>query len=291
MKKKFSLLAAAFLLVFQFLPTFKAFAAEGPTVSFSEPSSEATVTVGDTVHLKIAASADVANILWFCSGGGHLAAGYTCPATNSTEGDVAYNATGVYTVGVTVKDSDGKTNSAEITIRVINDRPSIEAVTEDEGNEYEVGSNVVILVSARDAYGTINKLKWGCSDGTSDLLLTSVYNLSTPRKAVNNYRVEVTLPDVETDRFSCGFAAVDDDEEESEPVILALRVVVPTAEENTENSDTPETTDNVVKGSPDTGVATLENGSAGADVSVAAVVASVIVACWIFARANKKEVL
>ena len=190
---------------------------DDPAVIFTEPAFDDTVSLNDPVHFKVEAYLGKAStelhIEWACSGSASA-----CPAKDVKEADISFNAVGLHTVTVTVKDQDDKSSSAVTTVTVVNDPPSINASTESNSNEYKINSIVTVKASASDKFGTISKIEWGCSNGM--VAFDHDTTFSVPQKSVNDVPLKLQLPGVEVTNHRCIFKAIDDDGEEGLDTLL-----------------------------------------------------------------------
>ena len=190
---------------------------DDPAVIFMEPAFDDTVSLNDPVHFKVEAylgkASNELQIEWACSGSASA-----CPAKDVKEADISFNAVGLHTITVTVKDQDDKSSSATTTVTVVNDPPSINASTESNSNEYKINSIVTVKASASDKFGTINTIKWGCSNGM--VVFDHDTTFSVPQKSVNDVPLKLQLPGSETSNYRCVFKAIDDDGEEGLDTLL-----------------------------------------------------------------------
>lgn len=189
---------------------------DDPTIIFTEPAFDDTVSLNDVVAFKVKSYPGKAStsmvVKWNCSNSNKLAAGYACPADDTKEANLAYNAVGTYTITATVTDQDGKFGTASTKIIVVSDPPTIKASTQSNTNEYKINSIVPVNVSASDKFGTIKQIKWGCSNGMVAFDFDTTF--ATPQASVSDISLKVTLPSVEVSNHRCVFKAIDDDNEE-----------------------------------------------------------------------------
>ena len=190
-----------------------------PAVVFKEPGLETTVTVNDPIHFITKAykgqKSVSLNLTWDC--GSNLSAGYTCPtartvtAGEETEADLAFSKVGTYKISATITDGTNK-GSSFVTVHVVNDPPTINVVNENNSNEYKINSIVTVKASASDKFGTINQIKWGCSNG--NIAFDNDTTFATPQKSVSDIPLKIILPGTEVTNHRCVFKAIDDDNEE-----------------------------------------------------------------------------
>lgn len=189
---------------------------DNPTIIFTEPAFDDTVSLNDAVAFKVKTYPGKAStswvVKWTCSNSDKMAAGSTCPADDTQEANIAYKAVGTYTITATITDQDGKSGTASTKIIVISDPPTIDVTTESKTNEYKINSVVTVKASASDKFGTINKIEWGCSNG----MVSYDYkkDIDPPTASVSDIALQLTLPGTEVNNHRCIFRATDDDGEQ-----------------------------------------------------------------------------
>ncbi len=189
---------------------------DNPTIIFTEPAFDDTVSLNDAVAFKVKTYPGKAStswvVKWTCSNSDKMAAGSTCPANDTEEASIAYKAVGTYTITATITDQDGKSGTASTKIIVISDPPTIDVTTESKSNEYKINSVVTVKASASDKFGTINKIEWGCSNG----MVSYDYkkDIDPPTASVSDIALQLTLPGTEVSNHRCIFRATDDDGEQ-----------------------------------------------------------------------------
>ena len=189
---------------------------ENPTIIFKDHVFDDTISINDPVHLQIEAfkgsESTSLNVTWQCDELSKISTGYSCPAANAEKADISYKAAGTYKITATVTDNDDKVGTSTINIVVLKDPPSLEVSTRDNSNEYKINSVVTVYATAGDKFGTVNTIKWGCSNGKVSFDKT----LDLTESASNSVETSltVTLPGSETSNYKCVFKAIDDDGEE-----------------------------------------------------------------------------
>ena len=189
---------------------------DNPAVVFTEPGFENTVSINDPLHFKILTykgnKSETLTLKWNC--GSNLSAGYTCPTT-AEETDLAFSKVGTYKVAVKVTDNLGNTGSDTVVVNVVADPPSIDISTKNKNNEYKIGSSVDVDYNAKDKFGTINQIKWGCNNG--NVIFDHTKTFDSPAASVSG-SIKVELPgglDVkDRTEHTCIVKAIDDDGEE-----------------------------------------------------------------------------
>lgn len=246
---------------------------DNPAVIFTEPEFDTTISINDPIHLKIktfmGTSSSSLTVKWTCTGG-HLSPGYTCPANNIYEADISFNQVGTYKISVEAEDNISNKGRNEIIINVVNDPPKIEVQTDKNPNNYKTGDTAKAKVSVDDTYGTINKIEWGCNEG-SVISFDKSYTTNLPVKSIEDYEVNLPLPNTATDNYQCKFRATDDDGEQGFYTII-FKVSAPDpiinpdpidpTDNNTEANTTIEPSASPDVTSPDTGTMTREDNSA-----------------------------
>ena len=195
---------------------------DDPSIIFTEPAFDDTVSLNDPVAFKVKAYPGKAStdlvVKWTCTDSDKMATGYTCPAADTKEAEIAYKAVGTYTITATVTDQDGNTGSASTKVIVVSDPPTINVTTDSKTNEYKINSTVTVNASASDKYGTINHIKWGCSNGM--VVFDNDTAFTTPINSVSDVLFKVLLPSAEVSNFRCVFMAIDDDAEEGRDTLI-----------------------------------------------------------------------
>ena len=190
---------------------------DNPAVVFTEPGFENTVSINDPLHFKIRTykgnKSETLTLRWIC--GSNLSAGYTCPSS-AEEADLAFSKVGTYKVAVRVTDNLDNFGSDTVVVNVIADPPSIDVSTKNKSNEYKIGSTVDVDYSAKDKFGTINQIKWGCNNGS--VIFDHNKTFDSPAASVSG-TIQVEFPgglDVkDRTEHTCIFKAIDDDNEEA----------------------------------------------------------------------------
>ena len=189
---------------------------ENPAVVFADPAFDIEVSLNDPIHFKaqtyLGAESTLLHLTWECSESNRLSTGYACPANDAEEADIAYKATGTYTIKATVIDQDGKSDYAIVRIKVVNDPPEVSLKTNKNPNLYEVSETATVSFTASDKFGTVNIIKWGCSNDGN--IIYDNAKVLDPALSKTTTNIMIDLPNFETDSYKCSFKAVDDDAEE-----------------------------------------------------------------------------
>ena len=195
---------------------------ENPAIIFTKPKSNVQVTINDPIDFDIEAypgdQSTKLTIAWNC--GSNLASGSTCPveeeinpaANVERSKSLTFKSIGKQTVKVSVTDQDNNKAEDEVIIDVISDKPTITATA--DASEYKIKSNVNVKVSARDKFGTINEIKWGCTNGNLSLVNQDQSKTITPAKSITDVPITIVMPGTESENYRCLVTAVDDDGEE-----------------------------------------------------------------------------
>ena len=197
---------------------------DNPAVVFTEPSFENTVSINDPLHFKVQTykgnKSETLTLAWNC--GSNLSAGYTCPTT-AEETDLAFSKVGTYKVAAKVTDNLGNIGSDTVVVNVVADPPSINVSTKNKNNEYKIGSSVDVDYNAKDKFGTINQIKWGCNNG--NVIFDHNKTFDSPAASVSG-SIKVEFPgglDVkDRTEHTCIFKAIDDDNEEASDTITFI---------------------------------------------------------------------
>jgi PKD repeat protein len=192
-----------------------------PTV---EAGSNQTADEGDTVSLDLATFTDpgtadthTATIDW---GDGTVDAGAVNQAADTVSGSHVYEDNGGNTVGVTVTDDDGDSNSDTFTVNVSNVAPAVEAgsnQTADEGDTVSLNPATFTDPGTADTHSAT--IDWG--DGTVEAGTVNQAANTVSGSHVyadnSNYTVTVTVMD-------------DDGESNSDSFTMTVNNVAPTVD-------------------------------------------------------------
>lgn len=241
---------------------------DNPAIIFTEPGVENIVSINDPLHFKVktfrGTTSETLILSWNC--GSNLSPGYTCPSADVEEADFAFTTTGTHNITATVKDNLNNVGGATIAIEVINDPPYVSAFTIPD--EFEPGATATAYVLARDKYGTINKLEWGCSN--EEAVIFNQQHVFEPPVASSRQEIAIRLPDIEGDTYHCVFKATDDDGGVSAPYNLAFTVREPQQAPSDDDSEQNPVT------SPETGAATKGKTSAIETANILAIAISIL---------------
>ena len=223
-----------------------------PSVSFIMPNPENTVSINDVLHFKVQTYkgrlSNTVNLTWTC--GSNISAGYTCPTANTEEADLAFSKAGKYEITATVTDDLNKTGSETVIVNVVNDPPTIDASTKSKTNEYKIGAIVDVDYTAKDKFGTVNKIKWGCSNGNVNVDENEKI-FDNPQKSVTG-KLQIKLPGgsevADMTKHKCIFKAIDDDNEFGlDTIVFTLLKDPPTVRLATKNETVKINSDVVLK--------------------------------------------
>ena len=202
---------------------------DNPTIFFTEPAFDDTVSLNDAVTFKVKTyegkSTTSMTVKWSCPNSDKLSSGYVCPANDTKEASIAYKAVGTYTITAIVTDQDGKADTTSTKIIVISDPPSIKVSTESNTNEYKIHSIINIKASASDKFGTIQKIEWGCSNGTP--AYDNSKEFETPGSSVSDVPLQIILPGTEQKNLPCYFRVTDDDGEHGDTTLYFTTLLDP----------------------------------------------------------------
>lgn len=197
-----------------------------PAIFFAEPADSTVVTMNDSIHFKVTVLPGKASTTLTASFdcGTNLSAGFSCPeqkVLSAEQTDIetylAFNKVGTHKVLVHVKDQLGYDSHDTVTVTVISDPPTINASTDSKTNEFKINAKVPVTIDASDKFGTVNQIKWGCTNGNPESPMFSFdYDtvLVKPDSVITGLKLSVQLTSVETNSYTCVFKAIDDDGEE-----------------------------------------------------------------------------
>ena len=249
---------------------------ENPAVAFHEPNFIEEVSRNDAIHLKIKAykgtRSSTLNVTWRCDSPSLLSSGYACPPNDQYEKDLAYKQPGEYRITATVTDDRNRSGSTSVLIRVLEDKPAVKFSEGRIQTSFIAGEDTVVNITATDRFGTINRIKWGCALG-SDPVYTNYLDL-TPPTSSSNLGIPIDLPETQVEGFACIFGAVDDDGEESDPLLAVFNTYIPSVD-GPEDVDEP-TEDNNSISSPDSGIVIKDNDSVSEDYNTPVLVVSLV---------------
>jgi len=199
---------------------------DGPVVYFEAPTNDTTVSINDPVPFEIYTFAnntdnsETATISWNCNGE------TPCIDEGTKTGSFTWTTTGEKKLVVTIVNADSKTTRDTLRVNVIADPPSIRVNTVDNDNRHKINSTAGITVSASDKFGTIQKIDWGCSNGSLDMLtFDNDIVFSTPSKSISNEPVSLSMPGEATNNYRCVVRVTDDDGESASDT-LEFRVLL-----------------------------------------------------------------
>ena len=195
-----------------------------PAIIFTAPGDTTVVTMNDPVTFRAlfypGISSTKLNIAWDC--GSEISSGYSCPEAisnapatkDSIEKVLAFKSIKLHKVKISVTDDAGESSrkSDSVFVKVISDRPSIDASLGAHGIEYKINATADVTVNAKDKFGTINEITWGCSNGNVAFDYDSI--LPTPTAELNDFKIKIHLPGTPSEKHKCVFKAIDDDGEE-----------------------------------------------------------------------------
>lgn len=187
---------------------------DGPVVYFTNPSNDSTITINDELNLvieKYENNSDPENttytLEWNCIGEGIS----SCFAKNTEGGKISWSKTGEKKIIVTITNAEAKKQSDTLRVNVISDPPTIHVSKNSTADKFKINSNAIVNVSATDKFGTVNKISWGCSNGTVSFDFDTTF--TTPQKSISDLPISVLLPGDATNNYKCVFKATDDDNE------------------------------------------------------------------------------
>ena len=183
---------------------------DGPAIYFESPTTDTTISINDIVNFEIFAFAnnsdasETSTITWNCDGA------TPCIENNVKTGTYSWTTTGTKKLIVTIKNADLKTVSDTLTVNVVADPPTIHVTPVDNDDRHKINSMAGVTVSASDKFGTINKIDWGCSNGTL-FVFDDDTTFASPAKSVSNVPVSLRMAGTATNNFRCIVRVTDDD--------------------------------------------------------------------------------
>ena len=167
---------------------------DGPVVYFEIPANDTSVSINDVIPYTIFADGNNTDpdnkfftLAWDCDGG------TPCPTDNSLNGSISWSTPGKKTFTVSITNSTPDSRQDILHVNVVSDPPTIQASSESMDNRHKINSPVDLNVSASDKYGFIQKISWGCTNGT---MVTFDYDttFTDSPKSITNVPITVLMP-------------------------------------------------------------------------------------------------
>jgi hypothetical protein len=192
---------------------------DGPVVYFETPANDTSVSINDVIPYTIFADGNNTapddksfTLAWDCDGG------TPCPTDNSLNGSISWSTPGKKTFTVSITNSTPDSRQDILHVNVVSDPPTIQASSESMDNRHKINSPVDLNVSASDKYGFIQKISWGCTNGT---MVTFDYDttFTDSPKSITNVPITVLMPGTASDNYKCIIKATDDDGESANDTV------------------------------------------------------------------------
>ena len=209
------------------------FIGDDPIIYFLTPTADTTISINDPLSFTLSSmkgNATSATIKWSCDK--TLSNGYTCPTEGSdSTTTLAWASIGTKTITATITNDNDKQATDEIKINIVSDPPKLTISASADTIRQKINANVSFQIAASDKYGTVDSIKWGCSNG--NVLSYDSSRIFTGSKSVSA-TLGATLPGEATNSYKCVVKAIDDDNESSLDTLF-FRVVLdePTVTLNT----------------------------------------------------------
>ena len=192
---------------------------DGPVVYFEIPANDTSVSINDVIPYTICADGNNTDptdktftLTWVCDGG------TPCPTDNSLNGSISWSTPGKKSFTVSIANSTNDEHQDILHVNVVRDPPTIQVSSESMDNRHKINSSVELRVSASDKYGTIEKISWGCTNGT---MVTFDYDttFTDSPKSITNVPITVLMPGTASDNYKCIIKATDDDGESANDTV------------------------------------------------------------------------
>lgn len=187
-----------------------------PVIYFEKPSNDTTISINDTINFSV---------FFYAGKGGDgipdvkidgtgFSKSFTSIKLSPDEESVSWATSGVKKIFVSYANESG-TVADTLRVNVVADPPTIHATSEDIDNRHKINSSAKINVSASDKFGTIQKIDWGCTNGSGIFAFDFDTTFATPQKSVSNISISVRMPGTASADYKCIVRATDDDDQSS----------------------------------------------------------------------------
>ena len=192
---------------------------DGPIVYFESPNNDTNISINDVIPYTIFADGNNTDpddksytLGWSCDNG------TPCPTGNAPEGNISWGTPGQKKFIVTITNASNEKRKDTLVVNVVSDPPTIQVSSESLDNRHKINSSVNLLVSASDRFGTIQKIDWGCTNG-SMVTFDNNTTFDTPKKSITNEAITVLMPGTATENYKCIVKVTDDDNETANDTI------------------------------------------------------------------------
>ena len=186
---------------------------DGPVVYFDSPSNGISVSINDILHYTIFADGNNSDpddksytLSWNCDNG------TPCPTGDNLQGNISWTTAGQKKFIVTITNAMAEKRKDTLLVNVVTDPPSIQVTSESMDNRHKINSSVELRVNASDKFGTIQRLDWGCTNGSMFSFDDNTV-FDTPRASITNEIITVLMPGTATESYKCIVKVTDDDGE------------------------------------------------------------------------------
>ena len=186
---------------------------DGPVVYFDSPNNGISVSINDILHYTIFADGNNSDpddksytLSWNCDNG------TPCPTGDNLQGNISWTTAGQKKFIVTITNAMAEKRKDTLLVNVVTDPPTIQVTSESMDNRHKINSSVELRVNASDKFGTIQRLDWGCTNGSMFSFDDNTV-FDTPRASITNEIITVLMPGTATESYKCIVKATDDDGE------------------------------------------------------------------------------
>ena len=198
------------------------FYSSGPMVTIKSPAYDTTITLNDVITLStevVANNSDASEgrtVTWTCIDGSNVTE--NCFASDNLSPTKSWTTVGVKKIAIKVTNNDSDVATDTLQVNVIADPPTI-TVDDNEGViTKKVNSTHIVEYTAKDKYGTIQKVGWRCGSGADNIT-----TFASPQK-VKDSSLVIQLPNTEQTNYKCYVWAMDDDNQR-DSVTMVFKVI------------------------------------------------------------------
>lgn len=180
-----------------------------PVIYFEKPSNDTTITLDDKIYFSVyfyagkngSGSPTIKTVGEGCNR--YFNDGFK---TSPDEESIHWSKAGQKKIIVSFT-GGGKTVSDTLRVNVIEDPPTVKILNKQNNTRKKINSTDKVQVKAYDKFGTVEEIKWTCSN--NPISFDNAVTI-TPSDTVTA-EIEFTMPGTETSNYKCIIRATDDD--------------------------------------------------------------------------------